>query len=75
MCRRLPLRCLLARAQVAPGSSMSALKPYAVPFISGGLTVALIKYAGNALPAPFAAFIGAFPLGMISSPMIAAENK
>ena len=48
---------------------------YLVPFISGGVTVAAIKYLGNFASPSTAAVIGVFPIGLISSVFIDDVNR
>uniref|UniRef100_A0A7S2S817 Uncharacterized protein n=1 Tax=Rhizochromulina marina TaxID=1034831 RepID=A0A7S2S817_9STRA len=45
------------------------------PFLMGGCTVALIKLLGNRVSPAWAAVLGAFPLGMVSSSTIVDKGK
>lgn len=48
---------------------------YVIPFLSGGITVAAIKYLGNYAGPSTAAVIGVFPIGLLSSIFIEDDKR
>lgn len=72
----LPVDCckLLVSSQrpkkMPPPTIMDQISDLSAPFVLGGVTVSLIKVLGNKVSPAYAAVMGGFPLGMVSSRLI-----
>ncbi len=54
---------------------MDQISDLSGPFVIGGITVSLIKVLGNKVSPAYAAVMGGFPLGMVSSRLINDRSK
>ena len=54
---------------------MNTVKKYGIPFFIGGVVLSSMKYASHHMPQKYAAIVGAFPLGLISTIFIIEANK
>ena len=58
-----------------PPTMLEQIRDLSGPFVIGGVTVSLIKVLGNKVSPAYAAVMGGFPLGMVSSRLIDDRGK